>query len=1025
LGSLLEQLKSPASLITTVLTSLASTIFTIGDEYDKTEKHLTAFTGSQEKATEAIEYARRIANLLGTDIQETAQTWSSFDSTMQAIGITADRSKGFFEALSHAILSTGGSMDDVKETVEEFREGLTDGTLNGENLEQIFRDRLPRAFEASAQSMGLTNEEFSSFLNSSIDVKDILPILETGVRKAFGDIKPINNTSAAVQRLKNNFETLAAEIAKSLELSKTMTEATNTLAFSLDPKNIKAWSGAWGEHFETLKALTTGQISFDDASKRYLETANKLNGTISELGKDYGMVEDKATSAGQAQVDAANNVDPAWTKVKSGLKDLIDNFNQLEGSAGIVGQAISKVGENIDFKKPTDAVNLFTKTMEEMRTSAKLLTTDIDKGLNPVFKNLTDSQLNVLLKEVNKQLDDGKLSVENFALKTALANEQNSRLGTSTVALAQSTATLAEKDALAAAEIAKTISLRGTERDKAEANLITKEKEMKASAAKVQSLVAERNESQRQLDADIALEGGINNVSEAKRKEFQARQNTIDSKNDEIVIGLQAISQQEKEKDQLEGLTRNSNYYLTALQKIIDADTQRLQTQSSVIDSNIQRAEAEKRVAVASGDMATATDKQREIDGLQIQQAENAVEVEASRLSALQNRYQSTLSQATADGVLTEAEQQTIAALEGEIAAQEGTVAAASAAVDAVKSEISAKEKAAEASEKNAKAQSDEGKTYEKMESAAAKSVRQLHELSDGAGRLADNMLGNYKVMGSVAQSMEGMSEEAVKLSNHLKMVNEVISFNKSVVGASTDSYDDWVNAANYTWQAFDRQALAAEQMITRLEQATESGNFSLSELKTGAVEANVGIDLLDKARLDRLNAAIESANQKLREMQQEAADAKAEIESLNEEILREQGLNDEADKLALENERASKLAEVEEKINTARIENNRELITLYEEQKNKLQELYGLKEKNLETEIKSKENESKSTTTTTSNNTTTSSSSSGSSGSSGVTHTINLKAPDGTSAVIPTSDEELANRVIDVLKKSGMRIAG
>ena len=633
-----------------------------------------------------------------------------------------------------------------------------------------------------------------------------------------------------------------------------------------------------------------------------------------------------------------------------------------------------------------------------------------------------------MLGEVTEQIEKGQMSVENYSLKTALANEQQQRLGTSTVELARTTAELAEKDAQASAEVAKTVQLRGNQREVAEANLVTKQKEMKAAETHVQLMVAERNEAQRQLDADIALEGGINNVSEAKRREFQARQNTINAKNDELVVGLQTISQLENEKNQLEGNTRVSTYYLNALQKIIDADGQRLDTQGKVIDSNIKRLEAEKKVAEASGDMSTALQKQKEIDSQQISQAENAIAVEQNRLDALRNRYQATLSQALADGELTEAEQAQIASIEQEIAAQEGSVSAARASAEATREEVSAKEDATAASKKNAKAQSDEGKSYEAVESAAAKSVRQLHELSAGAGRMVDAALGIHNNIDKATLSFGQMSDEAKKLANHLEMTNGAIAHNKSLVSATTgvwgDVYLEWANAANAAWKAFDEQALAAEMTITHLTEATKTGAFSMEELRSGTVTVINDVGLLDAARLDRLNAAIESANEKLREMQKEADDAKRSIAELNEEILREKGDTDEADRLSLKTEKTKELAEVEEKLNKARLENNQQLIDLYEEQKQKLEELYNLKNDNLEADIRTRKEEEKNTKTE-SNKTTSNTKPVGSgSGSSGTTHTLKLQAPDGTGVNLPGVDNDMVNQVMEILQKAGLRMA-
>ena len=88
-------------------------------------------------------------------------------------------------------------------------------------------------------------------------------------------------------------------------------------------------------------------------------------------------------------------------------------------------------------------------------------------------------------------------------------------------------------------------------------------------------------------------------------------------------------------------------------------------------------------------------------------------------------------------------------------------------------------------------------------------------------------------------------------------------------------------------------------------------------------------------------------------------------------------------------------LAEVEAQLVQARAQNNRELIALYEEQKQRLQELYSLKERNLEKDIRAREEQERAAKT---QNTTSSSGGSGGSGSSagGKTYNLNLTGVGG-----------------------------
>lgn len=1008
---------------------MATAYGSINYEASNTKSILVALTGSQEKATEAMEYARKVANLLGVDVNETSKTWVNFDNTMHSLGQTTEQSKSLFESLSYAIIKSGGSMDDVNETVEEFREGLTEGTINGENLEQILRERLPRAFDGMAQAVGVSNEELGKMLEEGMDIQEMLPLLEKGIKSAFGDPTQITGVDAAVGRLKNSIQNLFTDTTTgSMD---TFASAIDSMAKGVDGFNRMIEEGQadvtkWLGQIAAIADYVSGNIkSFDDLQKKLKELDETHASDLKMIGAAHEETGKKAKESGDKQVAAAVAVSPAWKAVSKTIDDLIKDYDRLSGTSQLVGSVLSEVGKNIDFSKPTESVDLITSSMEKLREKSGMLTTDVDQGLKPAFQGLSDSQLNKMLGEVTEQIEKGQMSVENYSLKTALANEQQQRLGTSTVELARTTAELAEKDAQASAEVAKTVQLRGNQREVAEANLVTKQKEMKAAETHVQLMVAERNEAQRQLDADIALEGGINNVSEAKRREFQARQNTINAKNDELVVGLQTISQLENEKNQLEGNTRVSTYYLNALQKIIDADTKRLESQGSVIDSNIRRLEAEKKLAEASGDMATAAQKQNEIDSETIRQAENVVAIERTRLASLENRYSATLSQALADGEVTEAEQEKIASLEQEIQAQQSVVSASQASVDATQAEIDAKNKATEAGDKLSESNKETSRTYTIMASAGAKSVGQLQELSAGTRNMVSAQAGLFSAM---TKGAEETSEELEKLKTHLAGTESAIMRNAHNAVMFRGEFMRAIDAANNTWKAYDEQAIAAEQSIIRLTNATADGGANMIDLQNAISGATNQVDLLDRARLDRLNAAIDAANEKLREMQREAEDARLELEDLNAEIEREKGNTDEADRLTLQTEKTKELADLEEKIDKARRENNKELLAIYEEQKRKLEELYNLKNDNLEADIKQRNEEERATNSKTTNESTSKPKPTGSgtsSGSSGTTHTLQLKGPDNSSVAIPGVDQEMVNQVMDILKKSGMRLAG
>ena len=162
--------------------------------------------------------------------------------------------------------------------------------------------------------------------------------------------------------------------------------------------------------------------------------------------------------------------------------------------------------------------------------------------------------------------------------------------------------------------------------------------------------------------------------------------------------------------------------------------------------------------------------------------------------------------------------------------------------------------------------------------------------------------------------------------------------------------------AAQRVEATFWGQAEAAERVTAKLATLAETGAGNFGALIDEATAAKTSFDLLDQSRLDNLQQAIDAANDKLRQMQDEAQSAADRIAELNAEIAAEKGDTATADKLKLELEQKQALAEIDAKLAEAQRAQNRDLIALYEEQKRKLQELFDLKERNLEQDQRERE---------------------------------------------------------------------
>ena len=418
-------------------------------------------------------------------------------------------------------------------------------------------------------------------------------------------------------------------------------------------------------------------------------------------------------------------------------------------------------------------------------------------------------------------------------------------------------------------------------------------------------------------------------------------------------------------------VTDASHHYVSALERLADAEISGLQ--------------AEIDLAEAKGDTYEASRKSVELAQLEARWAKAIAEAKLAGIAAEKASTAAAIAALQAKNDNAEATQKEIAALQlklvalgkeaeaEQLAAQAKELAAQSAGQQTRQTEraTEAVDINTAAAEGNAKANREAAQSYTLMEDAATGAVRELSQVSAGTNALLSQMLGLRDAGKLFGSEWTG---ELGKLKLALNQTEGAIRHNLSIIGPYAGQFEKSANAVNAVRKAYLEQAIAAESLgaeLTALNDDAAANERALSDLASQAANAKKGFGLLDSERLAKLQSAIDAANDKLREMRQVTQDARDDLAELNAEIAAEKGDTDKADRLQLELDRKRAIADADAKLAEAQAANNAELVALYEEQKRKLEELYRLKEKNLEADIKQRKNESAGTNTTNSTTTT------------------------------------------------------
>jgi tape measure domain-containing protein len=918
-GDILTQLKNPAVLAAGAIAGLAAAYVEINRESDNVKSSLLTVLGSQEAVTEAMSYASDVANRLGADVNQTAEAWVDFDNGMKALGQTGEQSQRLFEALSYAIVSTGGTMEDVKDdAIEMFNEALTEGTINGEAMQEMLRGKMAPAFEAMAKAAGVSNDELGQMLNDGMETADMLLLLQKGLDGAFGDPKYIEGFDNGLQRIKNSIATLMTTDTGNSALATGFDKIAG--AITQLSKYIDITKADFTNLFEVFAAF--GKFDFSAPLDSMKEVNKALNEATANRNADLKAIEEKynhlsvaSMAEGQKAADAAHKAIDADKQRELGLKAIEEQYGTL-GLTSI--RTLTKTGDDL------------LKYYERIKKSG----TETAESIDTAFLKMAE----------------GQIAAANAAGKPV-------------------------------------------------PEFIRQEAAARGLSDAVDKLVEDTKQLSPEMEALAEKQKKVNQIFE------------------------DAIAHYDKEAA----------------------------SKRSVL-------EGERDLAAMKGNTYQVYQKNIQIAELDLETAQRRLSLMTSESNQIQAEIAAQITLANADGELTVAENEVIVALQQKALALAQTSNEAKAQIPILEENVkTAKHQASQAKENTQATQENTGATEENTEgkkkaSSSGGSLaavigslidywrQETRSLSAATEALFLYNAGMSKV--SKPESITHISEEADKATVEIKQLTAGIGAMTAQMQVSTGSvgyYMDMVNRAgmmakrSYYEQKLDAESLNASIVKLTKEGASgfvnvETAMYSLSHTTQNAINS---FDLLNEQDLAKLQDSLDAATQKLREMQQETDAATRRLSELNAEILREKGLDAQADALENQIKKTEDLKQLELELQKAKSEGNRELVGIYEEQKQKLEELYSLKERNRQADERQRIAEKNASDAEDRRNadkqrTGNTGSGGGSSGGSGISNsgqTIRLEGPSGKTFDFQHSGIDI-NELVRELRKAGLTVA-
>lgn len=910
------------ALIGLATLELARQILEVNDQLAALRRGFTVITGDATKTDEALRFVRETADRLGVGVADLAQSYLKLTAAAKGTQLEGAATEQIFSSLASAMSTVGAGTEEVDQAMTAIAQIMSKGVVSAEELRGQLGDVLPGAAQQAAESLLLTNAEFSKMLESGeIIASEFLPKFATQLEKAMGGGQGrVETFNAAWARLVNQLMDIA--------------------------------TGPAGQGFTQFLTTVTDGVGY---AARGINFLSEMVGALGRLlgGIAAGEFSEAFSDFGQSVEDASLHLMGA----KTAAEQAAEAQKQMRAELEQVTPSIKQFQDAIDRRELKELPETLQSAVAELRKTgdaAKATSSAVESFVGAIEKNMNFEgviRLSGALKAIGQEAKGAGADIQNSLAEALddLTDEQLERL----------------------AEKAQT-AMRAVEWGSDEARRALSELGLIAEAVTQVQLKRAAEEADNISKAYGEYAAGVDRLVSAQRAGLQAEIDLAKARGDGLTAAQKGIELAEKE----------------AYWARLGAEIKQKQIQADIAATRAKIAELEAT--------KTSSEEQKKANAL-------LIEAQQQKLGALvleKDVANSQAATATATAELTAQTQKFILAGYSETEAKKMALLASGQYTEAMKLEEEQRQKVTEASEGQKQADEAVAAAAQAAAEAVATAVKDAADQTQAAGnavtgvyqgweeRLKSLSTAAYEAFqgdrGAVTGATE-TAEAAKKAGDALDALGQTMGSRLGTGFART--LNDLSLQAQQIEAQFWGQAAAAEELTQQLEVMAETGTVDMNTLSKATRGVSGEFDLLDQQQLDNLQSAIDSVNDKLRQTQEEARSARQELADMQADLLEAQGNSTAAEKLRLQNEEASKRADIEEKLTAAQTAGNRELIALYSEQLRLLDQIYDKKQSNLEKESRQG---STSTTHTTTTNTTTSSGGGGISRGGGISLTLN-----------------------------------
>lgn len=112
-------------------------------------------------------YINKVADYFGGNLEEMAKAYGKFSAAGKGSGLGQKETKELFENVTSIGTAYGKTADQMNLVFLAIEQMLSKGNISAEEFKQQFGEQIPGAFSAGAKALGLTNQEFTKYMESA------------------------------------------------------------------------------------------------------------------------------------------------------------------------------------------------------------------------------------------------------------------------------------------------------------------------------------------------------------------------------------------------------------------------------------------------------------------------------------------------------------------------------------------------------------------------------------------------------------------------------------------------------------------------------------------------------------------------------------------------------------------------------------------------------------------------------------------------------------------------------------------